>query len=266
MKSPWLWIALVAVFGIGGYTYWQSREITPDLPPAATAPPSAPPTIAEPAARTQIQHPLPEPAAPVALPPLAGSDAAMQEALAGLFGHESLARFFQLDDVARRFVVTIDNLPRPTAAQRLLPVKPVSGLLVVTAADGNLALGADNGSRYGPFVRTAEAVEARKLVAAYIRLYPLFQQAYEELGYPGAYFNDRLVVAIDDLLAAPSVAAPALVQPKVLYQFADPQLEALSAGQKMMVRMGPANAQRMKEKLRAVRRELVAASPRLPTG
>ena len=106
-----------------------------------------------------------------------------------------------------------------------------------------------------------EAVEAKRLASAYLRLYPLFQKAYEELGYPNAYFNDRLVQAIDDMLAAPEVSAPELVQPKVLWQFADPALEDRSAGQKIMIRMGPANAARVKDKLRAIRKEIVALAP-----
>ena len=47
-----------------------------------------------------------------------------------------------------------------------------------------------------------------RAVALYARLYPLFQQAYEELGYPGRYFNDRLVEVIDDLLATPEPTGP----------------------------------------------------------
>jgi hypothetical protein len=101
-----------------------------------------------------------------------------------------------------------------------------------------------------------EAVEAKRLVAAYAHFYPLFQVAYQELGYPNRYFNDRLVEAIDDLLAAPEVAAPQLVQPKVLYQFADAELEARSAGQKILMRMGPQNAARVKAKMRSIRTEL----------
>jgi hypothetical protein len=100
-----------------------------------------------------------------------------------------------------------------------------------------------------------EAVEAKKLVAAYVYFYPLFQNAYRELGYPTGYFNDRLVEAIDNLLAAPDVPAPKLVQPKVLYQFADSGLEARSAGQKIMMRKGKRERRTVKP-LRAIRREL----------
>jgi hypothetical protein len=94
-----------------------------------------------------------------------------------------------------------------------------------------------------------------------VRAYPLFQRAYEELGYPGKYFNDRLMEALDDLLAAPELDGPlALEQPKVLYQFADPDLESRSAGQKILLRMGKANALRVKAKLLEIRRALIAAS------
>jgi DUF3014 family protein len=93
-------------------------------------------------------------------------------------------------------------------------------------------------------------------------LYPLFQQAYQELGYPKKYFNDRLVQVIDHMLATPSIKEPvALVRPKVLYEFEDPELEDLSAGQKIMIRIGPENAAAMKAKLREIRQELATEIP-----
>ncbi|MCC2673139.1 MAG: hypothetical protein K0R58_86, partial [Ramlibacter sp.] len=50
-------------------------------------------------------------------------------------------------------------------------------------------------------------------------------------------------------------------RPWVRYEFADPQLEALSAGQKVLVRVGPENARPLKQKLRALRQQLVQAAP-----
>src|SRR4029450_3313423 len=102
----------------------------------------------------------------------------------------------------------------------------------------------------------------QKLVALYVRFYPWFQQAYRDLGYPSGYFNDRLVDVIDLLLATPEITGPVvLVQPRVLYTFADPRLEALPAGQKMMIRMGPENTAQVKVKLRELRRALTGAVP-----
>jgi hypothetical protein len=54
------------------------------------------------------------------------------------------------------------------------------------------------------------------------------------------------------------VAGPIkLTQPSVYYQFADPSLEELSSGQKLMIRLGSQNAAIVKEKLRVLRKEVV---------
>ena len=102
----------------------------------------------------------------------------------------------------------------------------------------------------------------------YRQLYPNFQSAYEALGYPGRYFNDRVVDVIDHLLETPSVDEPVAVKladikgpiqparPWVIVEFADASLESRSAGQKLLLRMGPDHARTLKAKLRQLRGEL----------
>jgi hypothetical protein len=51
-----------------------------------------------------------------------------------------------------------------------------------------------------------------------------------------------------------------LTQPRVFYEYADPNLESLSAGQKVLLRMGNANAAQMKKKMREFR-ALIAKGP-----
>jgi hypothetical protein len=177
--------------------------------------------------------------------------------MASLFTGIALDRVFHLQEIVPRFVATIDNLPRQTVALSKMPVNPVEGALQTAPADGRVLLRADNAERYATYMRVMEQVDTHKLVQTYVHFYPLFQKAYQDLGYPNGYFNDRLVEVIDHLLATPDVPAPvALTQPKVLYQFADPALEQLSAGQKMMIRMGPVNESRAKSKLRDIRHAL----------
>jgi hypothetical protein len=90
----------------------------------------------------------------------------------------------------------------------------------------------------------------------------LFQAAYQELGYPHGYFNDRLLVVIDDLLATPELAHPAALQvSKTYYTYVDPALESLSTGQKLLLRVGPANAAGIKARLREIRARLVGQLP-----
>jgi len=95
-----------------------------------------------------------------------------------------------------------------------------------------------------------------------VRYYPLFQEAYKEQGYPNAYFNDRLVESLDVMINTPaSPGQLALSQPKVFYEYADPSLEGLPAGQKIMLRMGPENAARVKVKLKEIRNLIAKEGP-----
>ena len=99
------------------------------------------------------------------------------------------------------------------------------------------------------------------IAATYCRFYPLFQESYVRLGYPDGYFNDRVVEVIDQLLLTPEPDEPIrLVRPHVLYEFADAELEALSSGQKLLLRMGGEHAASIKRVLQGLR-ALIAQSP-----
>jgi hypothetical protein len=133
-------------------------------------------------------------------------------------------------------------------------VKTLAGLPATEKNEENLVLSPRNAARYHGYVRAAELVPSDQLVALYARFYPLFQEQYENLGYPGKHFNDRVVEVIDHLLATPDAPEPLrLVQPEVLYEYADPKLESLSAGQKMLLRVGKGNRDKLKAKLRQLR-------------
>ena len=138
-----------------------------------------------------------------------------------MFGR-SLEPFLVPKDIVRHVVVTVDNLPRKKTAVQLWPVKPVGGeLAVAPAASRRSAPTTPRATQ--PFIKIVQNADTAQLAGVYRRYYPLFQQAYVDLGYPDGYFNDRLVEVIDHLLATPEVAGPIrLTQPGVFYQFADP--------------------------------------------
>ncbi|NMM38679.1 MAG: DUF3014 domain-containing protein [Glaciimonas sp.] len=274
--TRWL-IAIVLLSGAAiGFYFWQQRTVPAPqlLPPIeATIPPVA--VVAEnaPEAETKvdsvIRYPILEtlvtPAEPQALPALAASDPTIWDALVALIGPTPLKQLFHSQEIVRHIVVTIDNLPRQTAAVRLHPTKPVEGKFLTAGPAESRFIAAENAARYAPYVRLAETTDAKKITALYVHFYPLFQRAYQELGYPNGYFNDRLVAVIDHLLGAPESAAPlALVQPHVLYQFANPALEAQSAGRKILLRMGSENASKIKTKLREIRAELIGGISNQP--
>lgn len=261
MNENFKWAAAaVAVVGlsIGAVLYFSRRDkaAPPAVPVAAV--PSRPAMPEEPA----VKHPLPASDKQDALPGLDDSDPPMQKELEGLLGKESVTRSIVPNELIRHVVVTIDNLSTEKVAERLRPIKPTPGTFAVGGPEEARVLDPVNYERYKPMVQLLSSIDARNVVATYSRYYPLFQEAYENLGHPPQYFNDRLIEVIDHLLTTPDLQGPiALAQPNVLYEFADPALESRSAGQKALIRMGSENATAVKAKLRELRSELVAANP-----
>src|SRR3989338_11162958 len=253
MKNRIVVAVVVIVVGIiAAYFYWQQQQRQPEPVPVQAilpAPPPPEPVVQQVIEAVPAQPPLPE---------LPDSDKFMLDTLAGLVGNKSLMKLFYTERIIRKIVATIDNLPHERVPLSVMPVSPAPGAFITEGAEGDKTISPKNAARYAIYVKIAEAIDARKLVEVYVRLYPLFQQAYEELGYPEGYFNDRLLGALDDLLAAPDLKEPVkLVQPKVFYQFADPGLEARSAGQKILMRIGGKNGAIIKAKLREINRQVM---------
>lgn len=281
-----LLLLVVAAAGFGWY--WWKTQHAPQPVAAAPAPaavqtaPVQPPSEPEPAAAAPApdsgpQNPVEEPEAPQpALPALADSDAQVGKELKELLGAQRAEGFLQLDGFVRRVVATVDNLAHEQAPARLWPVHPMAGRFTVQDVGGVPQIAPANAARYEAFVAFAESVPVDGAARLYTRLYPLFQVAYEELGFPGKYFNDRLVAVIDHLLAAPEPVGPVAVhlvqvagqvpslRPWVRYEYVDASLQSLSAGQKIMVRVGLRNEQRLKAVLSKVRAHVARA--KAPTG
>ena len=258
------WIAALLALAAVAYAWWWwvEREPAPE-PPVASAPQPVPPTApAEPAIRYPLE--LPVGTAPVDAPGLSA-------ALAELLGPAGMA-LLQLNDFPRRFVATVDNLGRDHAPPLIWPVQPAPGRFTVQQLPDGPQLHGENAKRYAPYLAVLEQVDPAGAAALYRRMFPLLQQAWHDLGMGDRYFNDRLVEVIDLLLATPEPAEPprlrltevkgpiAPERPWVRYEFADPRLQSLAAGQKILVRMGLANERRLKAWLTAFRAELLRSA------
>ena len=239
---------LLVVAGAGWWLYSKPEPQT-----AAPLPLPAEDSVPEvPAEPNNVVPAIRDPQNLVDLPTLDDSDGYFQLELRDLFG-TALDTLLVESGGIERFVATIDNLPRKTIAESIRPLRPVTGSIVVE--DGRIAV--PNADRYDVYVALFTQGSVDEMVDAYTRFYPLLQEAYEQLGYPGAYFNDRLIAVIDHLLATPDAEAGlTVVRPHVLYEYADPELEALSAGQKILLRVGPAHASAVKARLAELRSRL----------
>lgn len=261
--KPIIWASAAAVVlgAVGIYLYAHRGTPPTILPASAPEVRGAPVVEAPPASAPLIEHPVPAASAPGDQPALTleHSDRPFHEALAALPGAQGLEQLLVPDNLIRHIVVTVDNLSRKKVAVEQRPFKPTAGAFRTLSNGDQLAISPENYARYLPFIKLVSAADMQRLVQLYYHFYPQFQAAFDDLGYQDAYFNDHLIALIDHLLATPDVTGSvALVQPNVMYRYADPALEALSPGQKTLIRMGPVNEALLKARLRDLKTQLLA--------
>src|SRR3569833_4096909 len=203
MKKSMRWLFALLLLGLTWqriYIWMLGPTYQPPLKQTLNAPPdkeTAPAPPAEAKAEPAIKYPVPEQESKKPLPPLARSAAAMLGGLAQVFGKSAVRQFFHPQEVARRLVATIDNLPRKVVSAQLMPPKSPGGTLRTERDGDKLVLSEANYSRYTPFIALAEKVGAKTFMTVYTHNNPQQQQANHKQGYPKGYFNDRLVQVID---------------------------------------------------------------------
>ena len=271
---PIIIVLLIAAVG-GGYYWWQNRPTAESTTPTVTTNGDTSPI--PPAAEPAIKYPIEAIASDEEAPPPAPEKAeeSIATALVDLLGQESVAAFLRTGNLVQRVTATVDNLDRSFASPRLWPVQPISGRFTIEGTGEETYIAAQNSARYTPFVEFVDSIDTARAAALYARLYPLFQNMYAALGFPGKYFNDRVIAVIDHLLATPEIEGRIAVKlievagedkplrPWVNYRYVDPNLEALSSGQKIMLRVGKDHRKRLKSKLAEIRRYLTGGGARL---
>jgi len=185
------------------------------------------------------------------LPPLDASDAFVRAAARELSRHPDFAKWLAQEDLVRLFVVSVDNVAEGLTPRKHLPFLRPQGKFLVSGSGADLRIDPSGYRRYDRIADVVSSLDAEGCAALYFRIKPLVQRSYHEMGYPGLDFEARLGQAIAELLAVPvAPEAPALVEEVFRYEFADPDLEALSDAQKHLLRMGPRNVKRIQGKLR----------------
>jgi hypothetical protein len=269
MKNSTLLVLLILLLGGLGAWYWsmqQEKQAGGEVQsrPLIEAPPAVQPdpVVSHPVEAIELPveepEPLPEPE-PEPLPALADSDAEMTEALTGVAGAGPVQTFLVPEGIISRMVATVDSLDSRQLAPVVLPLKPPTGDYAVITEGDRITSSVGNDARYDNYVTLAASMDTEMLMSVYVKYYPLFQQAFAELQGPDQYFNDRLVEIIDHLLATPVIEGPLeLVKPEAVYLYSDPQLETLSAGQKLLLRIGGDHSTAIRMKLRDIRAAVAA--------
>jgi hypothetical protein len=281
MKAWIIGILLVLFVAVGWYFFQASqKDDAPVPPPAAEVIQEAPAPVAieeEPVEEFVEPAPIDEPEPIVEeepLPPLLDSDPLAADSLGSLVGDAMAERYFASEDMIPRMVTTIDAMSSQQIPGAIQAVRGPEGAFEVSVDDQpdpsivneegdpipQFLSDPANDGRYLVYVEMLEAVDTEELVEMYGRQSPLFEEAWRQLGYADGDFNQRLLAVIDELLATPEVEGPLrLKKPEAYYLFSNDELESLSAGQKILLRMGNENAARVKAKLLEIRQALLSA-------
>ena len=227
-------------------------RITPSTPAAAAS------VEVEPIVVDVVEVEAPVAEAAVDLPRLNDSDSFVAEKISELSSGTSLLGYLVDEQLVRRAVVLVENISRGQYPQTALPYKPIVEEMQVSSDDGRLfTMEAASYTRFDAAVAAFVALDTEQTVGLYRLLSPLLQQAYAEIGFRDAEFEQALIKAIDAVLSAPESEGPLqLVKPSVMYLYADTRLEELANMNKQLIRLGPENSARLKAKLREFKQAL----------
>ena len=252
----------LAVVLIAAVSFWSSEEsadAVPELPVAApvTEPEAQPEAEVQPRPqpepeRLDEQTPLALEAPPVApapeLPELHESDDFVREQISDWGVPEAWLRNEAL--VARLTVVLTNaadgDLPR-SQLSFLAPKKPFKAI----ATGERWFIDPSSYRRFDGLVDVFERVPPSALAEFVTLIEPLIDQALGQLGRRDAT-RDLVGRAVARIANARTLEGDvALVRPAVMYEFADPALEALPELEKQLLRIGPANTKRVQRFARA---------------
>ena len=264
MKKAAPYILLVILFAVAGW-YMITKKPEPveevvvmQTPPALPARPTQLPdrTPVEPSTVLSQEPEAESVEVPDPLLPLSESDPQFSESLAETLGSDTVNRYLVKGEVISRLVTIVDSLTSRQVPPLINPVKPVEGKMMVETEGDQILLSPDNFGRYDDYVQVLQETDSEEVLGLYERYQPLFEKAWRDNGGEGP-FSQRLVEVIDELLDTPDVSGPVyLSKPEAVYVFDDPVLESLTAGQKILIRMGSANAEVVKQKLAEIKAEL----------
>lgn len=158
----------------------------------------------------------------------------------------------------QRSVAFLDGLAKGALLYKLMPFTRPQQAFIADKQGQALSMGTANFSRYDVFTQGIVSIDSQQAAAFFHWTRPLLETAYSELGYRGEDLGTVLITAIDSLLATPIIDGPiVLKRESVLYQYAEPELEALPGAQKQLLRMGAKNASLLKPWLRELRSALL---------
>lgn len=263
-------VGAVVILAVVALLVWQAQAPAPPAIVEEAPSPTAEPPRVEVTPTTPTTPPTDETAAPEAcvqppppppLPALGESDAVVAEGVTGCVGGLAPAWLAQ-EDLLRRAAAVVAAAAAGRVPRGQLDFMAVNGPFRTVERDGVAYVDPASYRRYVRFVDIVTCLPPERTVALVTRFEPLLAEALVALGETGPDVRAGVDTLLERVLAVPTPPGfVPLTRPNVLYEYADPSLEALDDFQKQLLRMGPANLARLQDHARAVRAELARPTP-----
>lgn len=223
----------ILVLAAAGAWWWLNRDAAPPEPdaeevveapePAATAEPDTPP-----------------------LPALDDSDAFLRDLFSALTSNPEILAFLLGEDLARHLAIAVDNVADGVSPRRALRAFMPVDEFRVTGEGDDLQVDPASFARYDSLAAAMADADMARVAEAVVRVLPLLETAYAELGRTDRSFREALDQAVSRLTDVPVPEPPILVREQTLrYEYQDPALEGLDEASKHLLRFGPENQRRI---------------------
>lgn len=258
-------IALVVVGILGLILLWlwprsttgpTSEPIAISEPPATFEPANEPlETVRASESRIPEAEPPAAPAEPEPLPSLDESDPAVARSLEQ---HQwtGLSGLLADDFIIRKTVRAVVAAANGEWVYQHRPIAPPASPFEAAKDGDTLRIAPANFARYEPYIDALVSVDAFTAAKMYTQYYPLFEEAYGELGLQQGNFHGAVLKALALVENAPAHDDAELIQPSVAYKFKNAEIEGLPQIQKLLIRMGPENQTRLQAWLAELERQL----------
>lgn len=242
-RPPILPIAIIAgliilVVLVGAW--WMSRK---PAPPAQAA-----------KAVTSTEAPITTTPPPPPLPPLDQMDPMMRSLLGVLSNHPELAKWLATDSLVKQLAMAIDQASQGhSPSKNFKVVAPASGF-ATTRRNNRRVIDPASYKRYNALVGAVTSMDASQVAKVYKTIKPRLNEAYRNSGHPDGDVDRAVQTALDTLLETPLLKDPIAVTegPGARWEFNDPHVEALTASQKQLIRMGPEHVETLLVWLRSL--------------
>jgi len=214
---------------------------------------------------SEVREPLGPAVEPIELPPLVLTDPLVRELLGKLSSSPTLAAWLATDGLIRAFAVSVENVADGASPARHLRVLAPRAPFKTVTEGRTITIDRGSYSRYDGVANAVASMDAAGLARVYSMLKPRLAEAYAELGHRESELDTAVERAIVLLLQTPVVEGPVALRSRVLsFKYERDDLEALTAAQKHLLRMGPRNQRIVQDEIRAIARDLGIPSSRLP--